>query len=196
MPLSWPRRLKPRFPASTPSPHPQTAGDNVILGEAYETLYGNSSFTDEVCGLKFELSPLSFSQVNSQVSQRLYRDALPRRSSLPTTECLTSIPARGPLPSWRRGSAGKPLGWKSRRRRWKTPGPTPSGTMLTTPFFIRARQKDFAAAAKPGLAADVIFLDPPRKGAHPDVLCAAAAASPAYSLHQLPPGQPARMPPF
>ena len=46
---------------------------NVILGEKCYTIYGKSVITDEIDNLKFEISPLSFYQVNKKQTEKLYR---------------------------------------------------------------------------------------------------------------------------
>lgn len=48
---------------------------NVILGDRCETLSGADLLTDTLCGLTFRLSPLSFYQVNHDMAEVLYRKA-------------------------------------------------------------------------------------------------------------------------
>lgn len=48
---------------------------NVILGQENITVYGKDTISDELCGLRFELSPLAFYQVNRTQAQRLYEKA-------------------------------------------------------------------------------------------------------------------------
>lgn len=45
---------------------------NVILGSRLKTIYGKDTITDIMCGKKFELSPLSFYQVNTVQAESLY----------------------------------------------------------------------------------------------------------------------------
>ena len=49
---------------------------NVILGEKEKTLYGKGFITDEILGLKFNISSQSFFQVNPIQVQKLYKIAL------------------------------------------------------------------------------------------------------------------------
>ena len=49
---------------------------NVILGECDKTLYGKGYITDEILGLKFNISSQSFFQVNPIQVQKLYGEAL------------------------------------------------------------------------------------------------------------------------
>ena len=45
---------------------------NVVLGKKCVTIYGSDFITDELCGLKFNISPLSFYQINRDQTERLY----------------------------------------------------------------------------------------------------------------------------
>ncbi len=49
---------------------------NVILGESEKVLYGKGFITDEILGLKFNISSKSFFQVNPIQVQKLYGEAL------------------------------------------------------------------------------------------------------------------------
>lgn len=48
---------------------------NVIMGDKCRTLWGDSYITDELCGCKFRISPLSFYQVNRAQAEVLYKKA-------------------------------------------------------------------------------------------------------------------------
>ncbi len=49
-----------------------TEKTNVIIGKKCRTIYGDGYITDELCGLKFRISPLSFYQVNRDQAEKLY----------------------------------------------------------------------------------------------------------------------------
>ena len=53
-----------------------TKKTNVILGEKCVTLWGQSYITDYIKDVKFQISPLSFYQVNPEQTERLYSQAL------------------------------------------------------------------------------------------------------------------------
>lgn len=48
---------------------------NIILGSKNRVAYGNGYITDELCGLKFKISPFSFWQVNRAQAEKLYAKA-------------------------------------------------------------------------------------------------------------------------
>lgn len=48
---------------------------NVILGEECRTIWGSDYIEDELCGLTFRISPLSFYQVNPEGTELLYKKA-------------------------------------------------------------------------------------------------------------------------
>lgn len=49
---------------------------NVILGDRCETLFGDGYITDELCGIKLRISPLSFYQVNHDMAELVYKKAI------------------------------------------------------------------------------------------------------------------------
>ncbi len=53
-----------------------TEKTNVIMGKEIVTIWGSAAITDTLCGLSFEISPLSFYQVNPVQAQRLYNQAI------------------------------------------------------------------------------------------------------------------------
>jgi len=49
---------------------------NVVLGDKNLILYGDGRITDELCGLKFSISTHSFFQVNHDQTEKLYKTAM------------------------------------------------------------------------------------------------------------------------
>ncbi len=50
--------------------------DNVIMGEAARAIYGDGFITDILCDVRFQISPLSFYQVNRSTAEVLYKKAI------------------------------------------------------------------------------------------------------------------------
>ncbi|WP_036729049.1 23S rRNA (uracil(1939)-C(5))-methyltransferase RlmD [Peptoniphilus mikwangii] len=46
------------------------------FGREFKKLYGEDYLTDELCGFKFKLSPVSFFQVNTTQTEKLYQEAI------------------------------------------------------------------------------------------------------------------------
>lgn len=53
-----------------------TEKTNVIMGYEIHTIWGRDTISDTLCGLDFEISPLSFYQVNPVQAQKLYEQAI------------------------------------------------------------------------------------------------------------------------
>ncbi len=55
---------------------PNTRRDNVIMGDSIDLLWGTPWITDTIGTIKYQISPLSFYQVNPQQTEKLYSKAL------------------------------------------------------------------------------------------------------------------------
>ncbi len=53
----------------------KTRGNTVLAGD-FHTLWGSEVIEDELCGLRFRISPLSFYQINPRQAEKLYMRAL------------------------------------------------------------------------------------------------------------------------
>ena len=49
---------------------------NVVLSNEYKLLYGNETIVEDILGLKFNVSPSSFMQVNNSQCEKLYSEAI------------------------------------------------------------------------------------------------------------------------
>ncbi len=49
---------------------------NTVLGRNFRLLYGKERITDELCGIKYEISPRAFYQINRLQAEALYRHAI------------------------------------------------------------------------------------------------------------------------
>ena len=54
----------------------QSRDTSIVLGTKERVLYGKGFIIDELCGLKFKLSPRSFFQINPQQTEKLYNIAM------------------------------------------------------------------------------------------------------------------------
>lgn len=137
------------------------ARTNVILGDRCEALSGADVLTDTLCGLTFKLSPLSFYQVNHDMAEVLYKKAAELAQLRPGDRVADlfcgagtiglSVAAMYPDISLI-GVEIVPEAVENARENAKLNG-------IENAAFICG---DANAAELEG--ADVIFLDPPRKG--------------------------------
>lgn len=66
-----------KFPQITTILHNiNSAKTSMVLGKKETVLYGNGTIEDELCGLKFNISPQSFYQVNPVQTEKLYETAV------------------------------------------------------------------------------------------------------------------------
>ncbi len=138
---------------------------NVILGKDGYTLWGADAIEDELCGLRFRLSPHSFYQVNHAQTEKLYRLAA-KAAALTGSETLLDLYCgTGTIGLSMAHDAGQVIGVEAvpaavedARRNAQTNG-------IVNARFLCA---DAAAAAaqleQEGVRPDVVVLDPPRKG--------------------------------
>lgn len=122
---------------------------NVILGPKCRTVWGNDFITDELCGLRFRISPLSFYQVNRAQAERLY--GIARRYAALESGIRCSIFTAERAPSafpWRPGRRGSSA-WRSSPRRWRMQRRTRPSTALKTPSFsAETRQRPPSGCAR------------------------------------------------
>ncbi len=135
---------------------------NVILGKAYETVYGSGYITDILCGKKFEISAQAFYQVNHDMCQKLYAVAAEYADAGCGMRVLDLYCGIGTVGICAADKAKElvgveivPQAVENARRNAKANG-------LDNARFIVS---DAASINDLGLGRfDVVFVDPPRKG--------------------------------
>ncbi|WP_255883559.1 MULTISPECIES: 23S rRNA (uracil(1939)-C(5))-methyltransferase RlmD [unclassified Ruminococcus] len=138
---------------------------NVILGDKCRIAYGSEYITDELCGLKFNLSPLSFYQVNRTQAQRLYGIAA-EYAALNGDEILLDLYCgTGTIGLSMAHKARKLIGVEIIPQAIENAKENAKSNGITNAEFICG---DAAKAAEQlkrrGETPDVIIVDPPRKG--------------------------------
>lgn len=154
-------------------------GDNVILGDNYHVLYGESRLRDTLCGFEYDLSPLSFFQVNPEQTEKLYRTAL-EFAQLQGDELVADLYCGAGTISLLLASRAKQVigieivepairdAEENARR---------NGVKNVT-FHAAAAEKLLPDMVGKGLRPDVVVLDPPRKGCEESVLQAIIKCAP------------------
>ncbi len=138
---------------------------NVALGKELRTLYGPGFIRDTLCGLTFEISPLSFYQVNPAQAQRLYEEAARLAAPGGGETILDLYCGTGTIGLSMAHRAKEVIGveavpqavenaWENARR-----GGIENARFLCADAAQAARQ-----LAREGVRPDTVILDPPRKG--------------------------------
>ncbi len=140
---------------------------NVIMGEHCRLLYGNLYITDYIGDVKYRISPLSFYQVNPVQTRRLYSTAL-EFAELTGNETVWDLYCGiGTISLFLAQKAKQvygveivPEAIEDARENARL------NTIGNAEFFVGPAEEVLPAkyAADPSMRADVIVVDPPRKG--------------------------------
>lgn len=139
---------------------------NVILGSKNIILYGDGYIYDDLLGFKFKISPMSFYQVNPIQTEKLYSTAI-EKAELNGDETVfdlyCGIGTIGICASKNikklYGIETVPQAIEDARRNAKENG------IKNAEFFVGDVEKELPEfIEKNNISADMIFIDPPRKG--------------------------------
>ena len=148
---------------------------NVILGEKCVTLAGKGYITDDLLGLKFNISPLAFYQINHSQTEKLYRKAAEYADVDRNTYLLDMYCGVGTIGLTMAARAKKLTGVEIVPQAVDDAEINAEANGINNAEFICADAAQAASIlAARGEKPDVIVLDPPRKGCDPsliDVVC-------------------------
>lgn len=139
---------------------------NVILGTEIVSLYGQGYITDEISGVKFQISPLSFFQVNPVQTERLYETAL-RYTGLTGQETVWDLYCgTGTISLFLAQAAKKVYGVEIIPQAIENARANARLNNIDNVEFFVGKSEEVLPDyyEKHGGHADVIVVDPPRKG--------------------------------
>lgn len=156
-----------------------TKKGNTILGDEFITLYGPSYIEDTLCGLNFRLSARSFYQVNHHQAQRLYEAAISQAQITKEDTVLDLYCGVGTITLCMAKAAGKVIGVEVIPQAVEDAMDNAKRNGIENAEFFcgDAGEAALALEAK-GVKADVVVVDPPRKGLNTDAIEALARFSP------------------
>ncbi|MVB10071.1 23S rRNA (uracil-C(5))-methyltransferase RlmCD [Caprobacter fermentans] len=138
---------------------------NVILGPKCRTIWGQDTITDELCGLKFRISPLSFYQVNRRQAERLYRLAAEYAGLTGGETILDLYCGTGTIGLSMAKNAGKVIGVEIIPQAVEDARQNAEENGIENAEFLCMDAAKAADMLKNrGEKPDVVILDPPRKG--------------------------------
>ncbi len=143
---------------------------NVILGDVCKTLYGDGYITDELCGVRLRVSPLSFAQVNHTMAEKLYTAAIDA-ASVEGKTVIDLYCGTGAIGLIAAKKAKSVIGVEIVPQAIEDAKANAQENGIENARFIC---DDAAGAAKrlrdEGIKADVVIVDPPRKGCDSELL--------------------------
>ncbi|MDU3335708.1 23S rRNA (uracil(1939)-C(5))-methyltransferase RlmD [Paraclostridium bifermentans] len=144
---------------------------NVILGKENKVIYGDGKINDYIGDLVFEISPLSFFQVNPSQTEVLYNKAL-EYSDLKENDTVFDIYCGiGTISLFLAQKAKKVYGVEIVGDAIKDAKINAKLNKLeNTEFFVGKAEEVVPKLYKEGKTANVVVVDPPRKGCEESVL--------------------------
>ena len=152
---------------------------NVILGNTTHTLYGKAEITDTLLGTKFEISPLSFYQVNRRQTEKLYSVAAEYAALTPDTVLLDMYCGVGTIGLTMAKKVKELVGVEIVAPAIENAKKNAALNGITNARFICGDASQAADKLKnEGIKPNVIILDPPRKGCDEELIKTVAQMSP------------------
>ena len=143
---------------------------NVILGDKNTVLYGEPYITDTLCGISIRLSPFTFYQVNHEIAEKLYGKikeyAEPENKNIIDLYCGAGTIGLSLCDKAKSVTGVEiiPEATEDAKHNAKQSG-------ISNARFICGDAKDAATAlSNEGVKADVVIVDPPRKGCDKELL--------------------------
>lgn len=138
---------------------------NKLLGETNKTLWGKDEIHDQLLGIDFAISPLSFYQVNPQQTERLYQTAIDNAGLDGGQTVIDAYCGIGTISLAVAKHAKQvygveivPAAIADAKHNAKRNG------IKNTEFVVGKAEEQFAKWQAAGLKPDVVIVDPPRKG--------------------------------
>jgi 23S rRNA (uracil1939-C5)-methyltransferase len=156
-----------------------TKKGNAVLGDEFITLYGPGYIEDTLCGLNFRLSPRSFYQVNHTQAQRLYEAAISQAEITKDDTVLDLYCGVGTITLAMASAAGKVIGVEVIPQAVEDAKDNAKRNGIeNAEFFCGDAGQAALALEEQGIRADVVVVDPPRKGLNADTIEALARFAP------------------
>jgi 23S rRNA (uracil1939-C5)-methyltransferase len=152
---------------------------NTILGNENITLWGNDHITDYIGKFRFNISPLSFFQVNPIQTEVLYDKALEYADLTGEEAVFDAYCGTGTISLFLAQRAKKVYGVEVVPEAIEDARNNAAQNGVdNAEFIVGESEKVIPELISKGIRADVVVVDPPRKGCEPELLDAIARMSP------------------
>lgn len=144
---------------------------NRVMGFENRTILGEDKIIDYIKDLSFEISPLSFLQVNPIQTEKLYDTALSLLDITPEDTVMDLYCGIGTISLFLAKHAKKVIGVEivdvaiedAKRNALRN-------NITNTEFLVGKAEEVIPNLYKQGVTADMVVVDPPRKGLEPEVI--------------------------
>jgi len=154
-----------------------TQRGNIILGNSCVTLWGKDTITDSLYGIEFELSPLSFLQVNPVQAEKLYEQAIEKAGLTGNELVLDAYCGIGIMTQLLAKRAKKAIGVEIIPQAIEAAKASAiKNGVENVEFLCGACEEVLPRLIKEGMRPDVLVVDPPRAGCDAALLKAIAEA--------------------
>ncbi|MDY5730477.1 MAG: 23S rRNA (uracil(1939)-C(5))-methyltransferase RlmD [Eubacteriales bacterium] len=160
-----------------------TKRDNVIMGYQNHLLYGQEVLQQDLLGLQFEISPLSFMQVNSQLTDVLYQTAIDMANINKNDICVDAYAGAGTISLIMARQCKEVVGIEIIKDAVKNAERNAENNHITNASFICGTVEETLPKLVEEKKITILLLDPPRKGVEQGVIDAIAAAMPAKIVY-------------
>ena len=157
---------------------------NVILGKKTRTLFGQDYLEDQLLGSTFRISPLSFYQVNPTQTEVLYTEAVRAAGLTGQETVIDAYSGIGTISLTMAKHAKQVYGVEVVPEAVKDAQTNARLNGLTNVDFVLGKAEDVMQDWQAqGLAADVLMVDPPRKGLVPSFIAAVGKMLPSKVVY-------------
>ena len=157
---------------------------NTVLGGEFHTLWGSEFIEDELCGLRFKISPMSFYQINPLQAEKLFMRALDYASPDGAGTVLDLYCGTGTISLCLARGAKFVYGAEIEPSAVENARSNADANGINNAEFILG---DAGEAAKKlvqsGVSPDAVVVDPPRKGLSLDVIEEICTLSPSRVVY-------------
>ncbi len=153
---------------------------NVVLGQQYELLSGKERMEEEILGLRFLVSPASFFQVNPWQAHQLYQQVIDWAGLKGGENVLDAYCGVGTLSLLLARGAGRVFGVECVSQAIADAERNAALNQLANVTFVCAEAEKWIQTAED---MDLVVLNPPRKGCHPEMIKAIGAMRPANIIY-------------
>ncbi len=156
---------------------------NVIMGNEIHTIWGRDKINDVLLGKKFEISPLSFYQVNPIQVEKLYGTAIEYAHLTGSEEVWDICCGIGTISLCMTDKAKAVHGLEIVPEAIEDAKRNAMLNNVDNVEFICAAAEEYLPAHKDEIRADVVIMDPPRKGMDEAALAAVVDIAPARIVY-------------